>query len=60
MSEPCQDGETQAGSSQSDLNQDQKLAVIEGQLQVLLDEVHQLREEMAQPENPDQADPASS
>ncbi|MDT4889709.1 hypothetical protein FQZ97_1264460 [compost metagenome] len=47
MSEPCQDGETQAGSSQSDLNQAQKLAVIESHLQELLDEVHQLREELA-------------
>ena len=60
MSQPCQEGETQAGSSQSDLNQDQKLAVIEGQLQVLLDEVHQLREELASPEKPDHDDTPSS
>ncbi|MCY1555666.1 hypothetical protein D9M68_923450 [compost metagenome] len=48
MSQPCQGGETQAGGSQSDLNQDQKLELIERQLKVLLDEVHELREERAE------------
>lgn len=60
MSEPCQDGETQAGSSQSDLNQDQKLALIERQLTVLLEEVHQVREELAARDKPDHDDNPSS
>lgn len=47
MSQPCQEGETQSGSSQSDQNKDQRLALIERQLKVLLDEVHELREDMA-------------
>ncbi|MGQ7814605.1 hypothetical protein ACUTAH_02830 [Metapseudomonas furukawaii] len=60
MSQPCQGGETQAGASQSDLNQDQKLELIERQLKVLLDEVHELREDMAIPSEPDHDDTPSS
>lgn len=60
MSEPCQGGETQSGSSQSDLNQDQKLELIERQLKVLLDGVHELREDMASHTEPDHDDNPSS
>lgn len=52
MAEPRQEGETQAGISQSDLNQDEKLALMERQLRVLLDEVHELQEDRSKPDEP--------